>query len=103
MNPFKFVSLTQMYMNQHELEAARNARIREIRIWQAIREISIYAVFLTILFYITFTNIGNSAYDYQNSMKQMFVMNEVSPFYFQFLLCCSIYMKSFISIKDVFS
>lgn len=54
--------------------------MREIRIWQAIQEIAIYIVFIVILFYMTFTNIGDSAYDYQNSMKKMFDLKEVKEF-----------------------
>ena len=48
-----------------------------MRIWQALREIAIYFIFMTILFYINYTNIGQSAFDYNNKLKQMFAINEV--------------------------
>lgn len=47
-----------------------------MRIWQAIREISIYAGFILVLFYVTYTNIGKSAFDYQNAMKNTFVISD---------------------------
>ena len=52
-------------------------RMREIRIWQAIREIIVYLIFMTILFYINYTNIGASAFDYNNMLKQTFAITEV--------------------------
>lgn len=76
-NPFKQIGLSYTHMNQCELTEARNARIREVRIWQAVQELSIYILFVILLFYITYSNIGISAFDYQRSMKQIFASDQV--------------------------
>lgn len=76
-NPFRMNALDSSHLNQCQLDAARNARIRELRIWQAFKEIGLYFLFMCVLFYVTYTNIGTSAFDYQNSMKKMFNLKEV--------------------------
>lgn len=65
-------------MNANQLDAARRSRIREIRIREFISEIIIYIIFIVLLFFITYTNIGNSAYDYQRIVKNNFGTNEVT-------------------------
>lgn len=63
-------------MSFYNLEWARSNRIREVRIWQAVREISVYFVFILVLFYVTYTNIGTSAFDYQRAIKSTFAFED---------------------------
>ena len=60
-NPFKSFYTDAIQVNEHQLEYARETRLRQIRIRQAIREIVIYLVLIFILFYINYTNTGQSA------------------------------------------
>lgn len=63
-------------MNFHQLEWARMSRVREVRIWQGVQEIGVYFIFIMVLFYVTYTNIGSSAFDYQNAIKKTFIPTE---------------------------
>lgn len=55
-----------------ELEAARNKRLKEVKVWDALREIIIYVIFLSVLFSVCYTNNGSRAYEYQVMMKKNF-------------------------------
>ncbi|RNA25490.1 polycystin-1-like isoform X2, partial [Brachionus plicatilis] len=55
-----------------ELEAARKRRLREVKVWDALREIVIYFVFLCILFSVCYTNNGSQPYQYQKMVKKIF-------------------------------
>lgn len=65
-------------LNEHQLHDARASRLREIRIWQAVREITFYIIFISLLFFVTYTNVGTSAFDYRNSMFKTFKLEEVT-------------------------
>lgn len=84
LNPIRVFNNESTSLSQHQLIEAKNSRIREVRVWQALSEIAIYLLFILILFYITYTNIGTSAYDYQNALKNMFALSEVSMNLFLF-------------------
>ncbi|CAF0973552.1 unnamed protein product, partial [Brachionus calyciflorus] len=55
-----------------ELQAAREQRLREVKIWDAVREIVIYFIFLCVLFTVCYTNNGTTSYGYQAMIKKVF-------------------------------
>lgn len=64
------------FLNEAELHEARKKRLHELRIKQAIREISLYFCFIFVVFFVSYTNTGTSAYDYQVSLCQRFELPE---------------------------
>jgi hypothetical protein len=64
------------FLNEAELQEARQKRLHELRIKQAIREISLYFCFIFVVFFVSYTNTGTSAYDYQASLRQRFELPE---------------------------
>lgn len=55
-----------------ELEAARTKRLKEVKVWDALREIVIYIIFLSILFSVCYSNNGSRAYEYQVMVRKIF-------------------------------
>jgi hypothetical protein len=58
-------------LEQAELEEARRARLKKVRMMKALQEIVIYLIFLASLFIVTYSNYGISSYNYQRTIKNM--------------------------------
>lgn len=82
MNPFKIKHLDGYYLSENEIKEARDYRIREIRIWKAIKEIAVYLVFISVLFFVVYSNNGQSAFGYQMTMRNNFDLSTVCLTFF---------------------
>jgi hypothetical protein len=58
-------------LEQAELEEARRARLKKVRMMKALQEIVIYLIFLASLFIVAYSNYGISSYNYQRTIKNM--------------------------------
>lgn len=60
--------------DQKALEAAREQRLKEIKMWAVIREILFYAFFLWILMVISYKSVSTDSYNYKHNMEKVFIM-----------------------------
>ena len=65
-------SAEQNAKKEAQLERARQARINELKVLGATREIIIYLVFLLVLFIVCYSNYGTNPYNYQEKIKRVF-------------------------------
>ena len=64
-------------LNDVEVEAARENRLKEIKMWEIIREILAYVLFLFVLYVVSFANLNSYSYNYQKNMQNMFVSSKL--------------------------
>lgn len=56
-------------MDEDELNEARERRMKQVKIWQLLREIASYAIFIWILFIVSYANKDINSYQYQLAIK----------------------------------
>jgi hypothetical protein len=56
-----------------ELNEMRRIRLLDIKLWSILNEVCIYTIFLLILYLITFFNLNNSSFDYNQLFYSTFV------------------------------
>ena len=73
-------------LNDVEVEAARENRLKEIKMWEIIREILAYVLFLFVLYVVSFANLNSYSYNYQKNMQNMFVSSNLKQNFSQVLI-----------------
>ncbi|XP_041364433.1 uncharacterized protein LOC121379847 [Gigantopelta aegis] len=59
-----------------ELERAREERMKEIKMWDIIREITLYSFFLWILMVISYRQRSSNSFFYKDSIEKLFINNK---------------------------
>ena len=65
-------------MDEEELVAARERRMKHIKIWKLLREIASYAMFIWILCIVSYTNKDINSYNYQLAIKNTLTQGTVA-------------------------
>ena len=60
-------------VNKFDLELHKKVRIMDKKLNEILKEIGIYFLFLFVLYYVSFTNLSNSAYTYNKLFHSTFV------------------------------
>jgi hypothetical protein len=59
-------------LHEHELQKAREKKLREKKAWHSLQEILFYFIFVWILFIVCFSQKDNSAFTYQTMLRRTF-------------------------------
>ena len=65
-------------LDDSNLEEHKHLRIMNKKLNEILKEIGIYLIFLAILYYVSFTNLSNSAFTYNRLFKNTFVDSQSS-------------------------
>ena len=65
-------------LNKFDLELQKKVRIMDKKLNEILKEIGIYFLFLFILYYVSFSNLSNSAYTYNKLFDSTFVQQQNS-------------------------
>ena len=60
-------------LNDAEIEAARERRLKEIKMWEILREIISYVLFLWVLYIISFSSLNSNCFLFQKHIKKEFI------------------------------
>ena len=68
-------------MNDGEVLEAKERRLKEIKMWEIIREIIAYGIFLWVLLTISLSSLSTNYYWYQKNIQKVFVSsNQIQEF-----------------------
>ncbi len=68
-------------MNDGEVLEAKERRLKEIKMWEIMREIIAYGIFLWVLLTISLSSLSTNYYWYQKNIQKLFVSsNQVQEF-----------------------
>lgn len=71
------------YLNNHINDVLNNEVLKKLRLWdkrfnEILKEIGIFCIFLFILFIVSFSNLSNSSFNYNQSFKSTFIDQQIS-------------------------
>ncbi len=73
-SPFSYRSHHRVHrLHRTEVVWARDRRLKEIEMWSIIREIFTYLIFLSLIFFITYSNNNNQAFYQVQHLQQVFL------------------------------
>ena len=75
-NESPFTHSSQIRVNrldQDEIVWARDQRLKELQMWSIIREIFTYLTFLSLLYFITYSNVNSNSFYQVNHLRKFFL------------------------------
>ena len=52
---------------------ARDQRLKEMKMWSIIREMLVYLIFLSLLYFVTYSNVNQQSFDQVRHLRQFFL------------------------------